>query len=201
MSDGISDVLRVDGSDLIVQTPDTDAFNSTLNVSLACLTELARGTRNSTDLAACLRYTLSVLSLRDLRVYFWPFRVHWPWESPEEADVVGYGASAAAPGGAAMAPHVGDDDDDDDDHHYYDHHYDYYYATGYELVFVFFFLSAILLVCGFVVADTYGYDADGQTEWRYDGGVYRRVKVVADPTTPDAARAARGSRPRDATEL
>lgn len=189
MSDGISDVIRVDGpnGDLIVQTPDTDAFNSTLNVSLACLTELARGTRNSTDLAACLRYTLSVLSLSDLRVYFWPFRVHWPWESPEEAGVVGYSASAAAPGGAAaMAPHVGGDDDHDHHHdHHYDGYYDGYYAAGYEVVFLFLFLGLVISLCGFAITDTYAYsyDPESQTEWRYDRGAYRRVKVAEAPAS------------------
>lgn len=172
-------VVWVDSSsgDLVLQPPGNDALNTSLNVSLACFTELARGTRNITDLGACIRYTLN-----GMRIYFWPLRVHFPWESPEQASVVGYDASASAPttpGGVGMhADHT----DHADDHHHHDPYYASYYASGAEAVFLFLVLGLVLLICGFAITDAYAYNGayDGNAEWRYDRGAYRRVEATVE---------------------
>lgn len=175
----MGDVLRVDSSvgDLILQPPEVGGvLNASLNVSLACFTQLARGEREWDQLSQCIRYTMDLLTLQNLRVYLFPFRIWFPWETAAEADVA-VPAAAAAPAATpgVSAPHV-------DDHHDH-HHYDPYYVTGYEIIYLLFFLGLLIVICGAALGDTYVrdpvYDADG-VEWRYRDGRY--VRVAAGPS-------------------
>ena len=192
----MDDVVRVnsDTGELIVQVPDVDNFNATLNISLACASELARGVRDWDQLSQCIRYTMDVFSLTNLRIYLFPFRIWLPWETAEEADVsvpsAAVAAAAAGPGGSgsgggALAPHV------DHDHGHGHDHYDPYYFTGFEIVYLLIFLSLLVLLCGAAIGDVYvreQVDGPDGTEWRYRDGRY--VRVAATPATP-------ASEPRD----
>ena len=173
VTDDVHDVVRIDSDtgELVVQTPHSDVFNSTLNVTARCFSEWVRGTRESDSLAECIQYTLSFFSLEGLRFYLFPLRVQLPWETAAEAGVSSTASAASAdeaPGGASL--HV------DADHH---HYADPYYATGLDLVFFFVFLSLILLICGATFGDFYVQDAGEGTEWRYRNGRYLKVAAPA----------------------
>jgi len=181
----MGDVASVhsDTGQLTVVTPEWDAFNSTLNVSLSCFTEAVRGDRDWSDLEKCVEYTLSFFSLHNLRLYAFPLRLRFPWDDEPSANATADATAAAAAAAAAIgaAPAASAMHTDPDHHHHHDD--GYYYATGIEVLYVFFFLAIVLLICGAVAGDAYLGDAD-EWEWRVCDGRYVRVAVAEAQATP-----------------
>ena len=86
MSTWWRDWLQLDNAngDLTIRIPEggdaASYFNITSNLSLACLTQLARETRALDNLDGCFQFTYDFLVLRGAEVHFWPPTITFPWE-------------------------------------------------------------------------------------------------------------------------
>lgn len=142
---------------LLLNTPldgaPSSEFNSTLNVSLACVTELIRGTREATNARSCVRIMIDLLVLQGVEVSFWPFAVRFPWEVTANGDgddglaIDGPNATtttaAAGTGGERFAePHYARHTEDDDTSLA-----TFYLIDFLALFFLILFFSAVAGVC------------------------------------------------------
>jgi hypothetical protein len=182
MSSAVDDIVRIDADtgDLTWSTPSLSWANSTINISASCFTELVRGDRKWDDLDRCVEIVWSFFTLRSVRITGIPVRVTWPWDSPEEAAA---NASAAALSYLAPVPdeayagalHI------TDDHHHHDGDGDGdWYVYPLDLVWIFFLVGFLSLLCG-ASYNAYYYDDAGNLLY-YNGAAYRRVK---SPTPSD----------------
>jgi hypothetical protein len=147
--------LSNDDGTLLINSPNDDAtsseFNSTFNVSLACVTELIRGTREAADAQSCVRIMFDLLVLRGVEVSFWPFAVRFPWEvGTDDGDGLAIdGPSATTTTAAAVAgvrfaePHYARHTDDDGDGSIAT----FYLIDWFALLFLILFFSAVAGVC------------------------------------------------------
>lgn len=158
-----------DGTLLInspVDGPPSSEFNSTLNVSLSCVTALIRGTRDSSDTRSCVSAMFDLLVVRGVEVSFWPFSMRFPWESPSDGDDLLLDGANATPGNAANAlggrsgePHFARHTDDDGNTSLMT----FYLIDWLALLFLILFFSAVAGVC------------------LSSGTTVERVLVVAEP--------------------
>lgn len=174
------DVVRLDSDtgELLLTVPANGVVNATMNVSVACATELLSGDRSWDELVGCVNWLVSVWSLQNLRITAFPLRVVWPWDdlATPLANATAAALDAVAP--ATTAAHVAYDDDDDHDHHARDPYYDEWYVTGWELLYVFFFLSTAAIVCGAVLTESYAQDG-----WAWSERERRYVRVASKPAS------------------
>ena len=187
MSSAIDDVIQIDplSSDLLITSPSVSWVNSTINITASCFTDLVRGDRTWDDLDRCVQVVFSFFSLQSVRIYGFPIRWVWPWDSAEvaaaNASAVALNAlnalapSAAAEGGAPAysgAFHVVGTDDDG----HYHHDDDGYYVYPFDIVWFFLLFGFASLLCG-ASYTAYYYDDNGNLY--HNGTVYKRVTKPA----------------------
>ena len=189
------DVVRLDNSngDLEIVTPDSaqDVLNVTTNISLACVSEWARGERSAFD--ACFSLVFDLLVLKGVYIDFWPPRLTLPWEDEDDdpTTAAAPATASAAATAAAAAPHV-----DGTHHHYDDHDAVIYPLDAFVFFFSLFFLFLIFGTCWPYQA--YGYDypsytvvaprktPDADADADADVPAVRRLRVAPAPTAPTA---------------
>ena len=139
--DAFGDVVRVnsDTGDLIVLPDPSDIWNVTVNVSLACFTEAARGDREWSQFNACFQIIFSIFSLQRVVVQGWPLSVLFPWESRDEV------ADGSSP--AILAMHT------ETDHVHHEH--GGLDTTGASLLFFFIFFGFFALLLSLCATDGY----------------------------------------------